>query len=181
MAVTGNISTIEASQQAIPDAQLIQGASPDQLFGPDAETAPVLLSLNCRFPESILLGMPSFSGSDPMFNATMDVQSDGVIFVNGLPIEPVYKGSTDDGYLWYSMVSVVQVGIAVHGGVTDGMVMPDISNSQTAVRAQIQGGIYAMYLGDRRRMMAIDLMEEIVMFIDESDDGWINKLYARCQ
>ena len=38
-----------------------------------------------------------------------------------------------------------------------------------------------MYLGDRRRMMAIDLMEEIVMFIDESDDGWINKLYARCQ
>ncbi|WP_306257411.1 hypothetical protein [Pararhizobium sp. IMCC21322] len=29
--------------------------------------------------------------------------------------------------------------------------------------------------------MAIDLLEEIIMFIDEPENGWINKLYARCQ
>lgn len=181
MAVTGNIGAIEASQQTIPDVQLIQGASPDQLFGPDAETSPILLSLNCVFRESMLLGIPSSGGRDPVFNSTMDVQSDGVVFVNGLPIEPIYKGSTDDGHLWYTMVSVIHVGIATHGAVTDGMMMPDVSDSDVAVIAQIQAGMYAMILGDRRRMMAIDLVEEIVMFVDESENGWINRFNARCR
>lgn len=179
--VAGNISAIEASEQTVPSVQLVQSASPDQLFGPDAETSPIILSLNCVFRESMLLGIPSSGGRDPVFNSTMDVQSDGVVFVNGLPIEPFYKGSTDEGHLWYTMVPVIHVGIATHGAVTDGMSMPGVSDSDLATIAQIQAGMYAMILGDRRRVMAIDLVEEIVMFVDESQNGWINRFDARCR
>lgn len=145
-----------------------------------AQSSTILLSFNCVTRESKMLGIPNNSGRDPILNFSVELASDARVFVNGLPFEARYKGFSESGELTFSAISVIHVGVATHGAVSKGMIMPDVSEDEVAAIAEIQSGIYAMMLGGRDRVMAIRVSPEDVVFGDVTEDSAVNQFDVDC-
>jgi len=175
------MGAVKANQEKVPSVQLAQSSPIDEMKGSNDESSTILLNLQCITRESMLLGIPSSGGKDPVLRFSLDVAANGRVYVNGLPFEAEALHFSNSGELLLSGISVIRVGVATHGAVSKGMMMPDVSEEQVAQIAEIQSGIYAMMLGGRNRVMIILIEAEQVMLIDVAGEVHTNRFSVDCE